>query len=665
MDITDRLRVEDALRESEARFERIFRSAPGLMGITRRSDGRFLDVNDVFLRELGYTREDVIGRTVEELGLRADPSDRRRRWPPWPMQGVIHNLEVRLRRRSGGIFEGLVSVVPLTVAGEDCLLIHAVDTTARRRAEKSSRESQRMLATLMSNLPGMAYQCCDDPERTLLFVSEGCAELTGYPAFDLVGNRRLSFASLIHDEDREAVFAGLREAIAEGRPYRLTYRIHHASGQTRWVWEQGRVGAVVGRPAGHARRLRVGHHRPQTRRKRTCERSAEQLRQAQKMEAVGRLAGGIAHDFNNLLTAILGYSDLVLRKLAPADPLTGRVEEIRRAGERAASLTRKLLAFSRKQVLAPTVFDLDRVFEDLAPILRRLIGEDIDLRLQTGSAGHVKADPTQVEQVVMNLVVNARDAMPRGGTLAIETGRVELGAADAPAHGVPPGAYATFSVSDNGVGMDDATRARLFEPFFTTKGRGAGHRSRPLHRVRHRPAERGGHLGRQPGGRGHDVRRLPPERPGRGRRSGRRPGRRERTSRAGRRQRDHPGRRGRGSRAAAAARDPRAPRLLGHRGRERGGSADHLGRAGLAGGPRVTDVLMPRLDGPSFICQGERHPPRGAPGLPVGLRQRRHDAAPRNSIRPCRSCRSRSLPGALARTVRKVLDVQPASRPCD
>jgi PAS domain S-box-containing protein len=473
MDITDRTRVESALRESEARFERIFRSAPGLMGIARRSDGRFLDVNDVFLRELGYTREAVIGRTVDELGLWAEDPANGEGLGPLGRQGVIHSLEVRLRRKSGGIFDGLVSVVPLTVSGEDCLLVHAVDTTARRRAEKASQESQRMLATLMSNLPGMAYQCCDDPERTLLFVSEGCTDLTGYPAFDLVGNRRLSYGSLIYDDDREAVFAGLREAVGQGRSFRLTYRIRHASGQTRWVWEQGRAAqSSAGQPV-----TLEGFVSDITDRKRTEEdlqKSTEQLRQSQKMEAVGRVAGGIAHDFNNLLTAILGYSDIVLHRLPPDDPLTGRVEEIRRAGERAANLTRKLLAFSRKQVMAPSVFDLDGVLEDMAPILRRLIGDDIDLRLKTGSAGHVRTDPTQMEQVIMNLVVNARDAMPHGGTLTIETGRTDLGEQAASVHGVLPGPYAMLDVRDTGIGMDDATRARLFEPFFTTKSRGQG-----------------------------------------------------------------------------------------------------------------------------------------------------------------------------------------------
>jgi two-component system, cell cycle sensor histidine kinase and response regulator CckA len=473
MDITDRTLVADALRESEARFERIFRSAPGLMGINRRLDGSFLDANDVFLREFGYTREEVVGRTAHDLGLWANGFDRGEILRLLDRQGVIHNLEVRLRRRSGGMFDGVISVVPLTVSGEECLLLHVVDTTARRRAEQASRESQRMLTTLMSNLPGMAYQGCDDPERTLLFVSQGCAELTGYDAFDLVGNRRLSYASLILDEDRDAVFAGLRDAIAEGRPYRLTYRIRHATGETRWVWELGRVAqASAGQPV-----TLEGFVSDITDRRRTEEelrKSTEQLRHAQKLEAVGRLAGGIAHDFSNLLTAILGYSDLVLQRLAPGDPLTGRVEEIRRAGERAAGLTRKLLAFSRKQVLTPSVFDLDSIFEDMVPLLRRLIGEDIDLRLKTQSAGHVRTDPAQMEQVVLNMVVNARDAMPQGGTLSIETGQVELGEPEASGHGVPPGPYATFSIRDTGVGMDDETRSRLFEPFFTTKSRGQG-----------------------------------------------------------------------------------------------------------------------------------------------------------------------------------------------
>jgi two-component system, cell cycle sensor histidine kinase and response regulator CckA len=472
-DITHRTRVEDALRESEARFERVFRSSPSIMGISRRSDGVYLDVNDVFLREFGFRREEVIGRTATDLGLWLSPASRSDMLGMLEEHGAFYHEDVRLRRRSGGLLEGSFSAVPLTVDGIDCLLVQVVDTTARRRAEQAGRESQRMLETLMSNLPGMAYQCCLDPEWTMLFVSEGCRELTGLLPGDLVGNRTVSYGRLIVEEDRELVDGGVRAAVAAGEPYRLTYRIRHADGTIRWVWEQGRVAQSAAEDAVTLEGF-ISDITDRKRAEEDLKQSSEQLRQAQKMEAVGRLAGGIAHDFNNLLTAILGYSDLILQRLPVGDPLVSRVEEIRRAGERAANLTRKLLAFSRKQVLAPRVLSIDTVLDDMAPMLRRLIGEDVELRLHAGTAGNVKADPTQIEQVVMNLVVNARDAMPRGGRLTIETSARRVEDREAADHGVASGPYAVFSVTDTGVGMDEATLARLFEPFFTTKSPGQG-----------------------------------------------------------------------------------------------------------------------------------------------------------------------------------------------
>ena len=201
-----------------------------------------------------------------------------------------------------------------------------------------------------------------------------------------------------------------------------------------------------------------------------------QLRQAQKMEAVGRLAGGIAHDFNNLLTIIAGYSDMMLSRLAADDPLRAHVSEIRIAGDRAASLTRQLLAFSRQQVLAPQVLDLNAVVANMDKMLRRLIGEHIDLvTVCEKRLWHVKADPGQLEQVIMNLAVNARDAMPKGGKLTLETANVELDGAYARAHvAVKPGRYIMLAVSDTGCGMDSETQSHLFEPFFTTKERGKG-----------------------------------------------------------------------------------------------------------------------------------------------------------------------------------------------
>ena len=202
----------------------------------------------------------------------------------------------------------------------------------------------------------------------------------------------------------------------------------------------------------------------------------EQLRQAQKMEAVGRLAGGVAHDFNNVLTAIFGYADLMAEEVPPSSAARQDLDEIRKAAQRATALTGQLLAFSRQQVLAPVVLSMNDLVGDVDKMLRRLLGEDVDLRVSLASnAGNVRADPGQLQQVIMNLVVNARDAMPTGGKLLIETADAELTEQYAELHQpVIPGQYVMLAVSDTGVGMDAQTRARIFEPFFTTKEKSKG-----------------------------------------------------------------------------------------------------------------------------------------------------------------------------------------------
>ncbi|CAN5296037.1 hypothetical protein BH09MYX1_BH09MYX1_05710 [soil metagenome] len=276
-------------------------------------------------------------------------------------------------------------------------------------------------------------------------------------------------------EYAETMGEAVRRCALEGTPFDLDAELITAKGTRLWV----RVIASALRDPGE----KITHVHgsiqditPQKAADARHEKLEAQLRQAHKMEAVGSLAGGIAHDFNNLLSVILSYSELIMDDLAASDPIRLDLEEVRKAGQRATELTRQLLAFSRKQILQPVVLDLTDVVTNVEKMLRRLVGEDIELTvLTTTGLRKIHADASQVEQVIMNLVINARDAMPSGGNLTIETSNVVLDDAYAIEHtGVIPGAYVMLAVSDSGVGMDRATQARIFEPFFTTKDKSKG-----------------------------------------------------------------------------------------------------------------------------------------------------------------------------------------------
>ena len=310
-----------------------------------------------------------------------------------------------------------------------------------------------------------------DREGRRLYDSPGYSKL-GYSNKDL---GKAAFPEQIHPDDREALIAARKETFEKGVGPRVEYRFRRKDGDWR-ILESTR--SPVRNDRGEIEKV-VIVSRDITERKQAEEllrRRDEQLRQSQKMEAIGRLSGGIAHDFNNLLGVIIGYSESIEHRLTPNDPLRKSAEEIRKAGERAASLTHQLLAFSRQQVLQPQILDLNALVTDMGKMLRRLIGMHIELTTNLATElGRVKAEQSQIEQVIVNLAVNARDAMPEGGTLLIETSNLDVNenlASSFPF--LQPGPYVLLTVTDTGIGMDANTRRHIFEPFFTTKGPGKG-----------------------------------------------------------------------------------------------------------------------------------------------------------------------------------------------
>jgi PAS domain S-box-containing protein len=339
------------------------------------------------------------------------------------------------------------------------------DVTVRKRAEEALRQSQLFLSRSQEAAHIGSWEA--DLATGRATWSDELYRLYGL-APQSVPITYQEFLALCHPDDRDRVRTTIGKALKDHRPYEMKYRIVRPDGQTRTLCDRG---AVLLDDAGKPVRV-LGTGQDIT----ELVQLEEKLALSQKLEAVGQLAGGIAHDFNNLLTAILSYGDLVLEDLPATDRRGADVREIKRAAERASTLTRQLLAFSRRQVLQPKVLDVNAVVGNVEPMLRRLIGEDVELvtALQP-QVGRVMADPGQLEQVIMNLAVNARDAMPGGGKLLIETADVQLDESHVEGLArMAPGRYVLLAVSDTGTGMDEATKAHVFEPFFTTKPAGKG-----------------------------------------------------------------------------------------------------------------------------------------------------------------------------------------------
>ena len=460
-DIHERKRAEDSLRRSEERFHRSFSVSPIAMSLTEIDSGLILDINERFAALLGYEREELIGQRSVAMGLWVEPGDRERVLSDINAAVPIREREIRLRAKSGRVRHIVGSIEPLEVGDERVLLSVFQDLTDRKNAEERLRLSEERYRLLFENSPFPMW-VINGETLAFLAVNEAACRHYGYSREEFLS---MTIDDLRSPEDALSPVSGID---SEPRQYQESGLRRHRKKDGTSIEVDIKSNSFVfdGRGARLVLATDVTERRQ----------LENQLRQAQKMEAVGQLAGGIAHDFNNLLTVILGYSGVVLNKLTADHPLCPEVQEIQKAGERAAALTGQLLAFSRMQVLLPQLLDLNEVVRHVYKMLRRLIREDIDLRTVCAPAtGRVKADQGQLEQVLMNLAVNARDAMPDGGVLTIGTRNAEVGAAYAREH-IPmePGSYVKLSVSDTGTGMDAKTKARVFEPFFTTKEKGKG-----------------------------------------------------------------------------------------------------------------------------------------------------------------------------------------------
>jgi PAS domain S-box-containing protein len=454
--------------EMQARLAAIVDSSHDAI-LSKTLDGTIHTWNPAAERLYGYSAGEAVG---QHIGLIVPP-ERRAELEAILAQIArgerVESLDTERVRKDGARVHVSLTVSPVRDATGRVVGASAIDRdiSERVRLERALREAARRLDDISSASPAVLYTLDVQADDTLVptWVSRNVTAVLGYSVDEALAANW--WADHLHPDDRANALALVPELLTRGS---LTheYRFRRKDDTVVWIRDELRLARdTTGRP-DHV----VGTWLDITDRRRL----EDQFLQAQKMDSVGRLAGGVAHDFNNLLAVITATVDLALPGLRPGDPLAADLTDIQQAARRGAALTQQLLAFSRRQVFQPAVVNCSELIQEVAPMLRRLLGEDIRLATVAGAdLGNVRVDPGQLTQVVMNLVVNSRDAMPNGGVLTIETANVELDDAYVRQHlGATPGSYVMLVVTDTGVGMDAATRQRVFEPFFTTKGPGRG-----------------------------------------------------------------------------------------------------------------------------------------------------------------------------------------------
>jgi PAS domain S-box-containing protein len=454
LDITGHWRAEQALRQSEELYRELFEVESDALVLVDYETGRILAANAAAQDLYGYSRQELI--SLNRLDLSAEPEATLR-------STMLKTSFIPLRwhrKKDGTVFPVEISGRYFDWKGRSVFVSAIRDITGRTHMEMALKKSEEKFSKAFYSNPA-AIAIADRASRKLLDVNHTFEKMVGYPREEVIGRttEELSFWAEAPERDRAIAALALEGSLRDWE-----FRFRRKNGDICTGLLSAEMIEIEGRPCTISSIVDITEHLQ----------LESQFRQAQKLESLGRLAGGVAHDFNNLLTVINGYSEIMLASVASDNPLHASAQAIKKAGERAAALTQQLLAFSRKQMIQPRPVDVNAIVADSEGIFQRLIGEDIELttRLEP-SAGRILADPGQIYQVLINMVVNARDAMPDGGALEIVTRSAVIDPSHVHRDAVP-GRYVLITITDTGIGMDESTAQCVFEPFFTTKEPGKG-----------------------------------------------------------------------------------------------------------------------------------------------------------------------------------------------